>query len=93
MIDAFFEDKNEYGRLINMVDEKTSPEVIEKLASSEDLLKSLDYANEDLAIVNENLAAVNKDLAAVNEDLAIANHKIADLEAENKRLKEELDAK
>ena len=72
MIDAFFEDKNEYGWLISMVDEKTSQEVIEKLASFEDLQKSLDYAN---------------------EDLAIANHKISDLEAENKRLKEELDAK
>ena len=114
MIDAFFEDKNEYERLNDMVDEKTSPEVIEKLASFEDLLKSLDYANEDLAIVNENLATANEDLAAANkdlatankdlatanedlaaanEDLAIANHKIANLEAENRKLKEELDAK
>ena len=79
MIDAFFEDENEYLRLSDMIDNNTSNESIVKLASFEELKKSLDYAHEDLA--------------AANEDLAAANDKIADLEAENKKLKEELDAK
>ena len=65
MIDAFFDDENDYKRLCDKMNKNTSDESIEKFDPFDFLRESLEYANE----------------------------RIADLEAENKRLKEKLQAK
>ncbi len=100
MIDAYFDDENEYGRLTKMIDEKTSGESRQLFASHENTMESLKYAredlartNEDLAKANSDLARTNEDLARTNEDLAVANDRIADLEAEVKRLTDKLNGK
>ena len=72
LIDAFFDDENEYGRLIKMMNESTSQESQMRFASHESTIESLTYAK---------------------EDLSIANGKIAELEAEVKRLNDKLNGK
>lgn len=79
LIDAFFDDEDEFRRLSKMMDENTSQESQVRFASHESTIESLTYAKEDLAYAEE--------------DLAKANGKIADLEAEVKRLTEELNGK
>ncbi len=79
LIDAFFDDENEYGRLIEMMNESTSQESQMRFASHESTIESLAYAKVDLAIAKV--------------DLAIANDKIEELEAEVKRLNDKLNGK
>lgn len=86
LIDAFFDDEEEFRRLTKMMDENTSQESKVRFASHESTIESLTYAKEDLA-------HVVKDLAHAEEDLAKANGKIAYLEAEVKRLTDELNGK
>ena len=86
LIDAFFDDEDEFRRLSKMIDENTSQETQVRFASHESTIESLTYAKEDLAHAEENLAHAE-------EDLAKANGKIADLEAEVKRLTDELNGK
>lgn len=57
-----------------------------RFASHESTIESLTYAEEDLAHARD-------DLAHVKDDLDKANGKIADLEAEVKRLTDELNGK
>ena len=100
LLDAFFDDENEYGRLTKMIDEKTSNESKMHFASHESTIKSLAYAEEDLARTEDDLAhakddlaRTEDDLARTKDDLAKANGKIADLEEEVKRLTNELNGK
>lgn len=79
MIDAFFDDEDEFRRLSKMMDENTSQESQVRFASHESTIESLTYAKEDLA--------------HAEQDLAKANGKIVDLEAEVKRLTDELNEK
>ena len=53
LIDAFFDDENEYRRLIKMIDEKTSQESQVRFASHESTIQSLAYAEENLAQTKE----------------------------------------
>ena len=79
LLDAFFDDEDEYRRLTKMMDDNTSQESQMRFASHESTFESLTYAKEDLA--------------HTKDDLAKANGKIADLEAEVKRLTDELNGK
>ena len=93
LIDAYFDDENECARLKNMIDEKTSPESKELFESHKNTIESLEYAKEDLQQANGNLAKTKEDLEQANGNLAEANDKIAKLEAENARLRNQLDGK
>ena len=107
LIDAFFDDENEYRRLIKMIDEKTSQESQVRFASHESTIQSLAYAEEnlaqtkedlanakeDLTHTKEDLANAKEDLTHTKEDLANANDKILKLEAEVKRLTEQINEK
>ena len=93
LIDAFFDDEDEFRRLTKMMDDNTSQESQVRFASHESTIESLNYAKEDLAHAEADLAHAEEDLAHVEEDLAKANDKIADLEAEVKRLTDELNGK
>ena len=73
MIDAYFDEKNEYEELINMLDNATSTESRNKSESELDMLQRLEWREEDLKEVNGKL---NK-----------ANAEITRLKAENKKLK------
>ena len=86
LLDAFFDDEDEYRRLTKMMDDNTSQESQMRFASHESTIESLTYAKEDLAHTKD-------DLAHTKDDLAKANGKIADLEAEVKRLTDELNGK
>lgn len=86
LLDAFFDDEDEYRRLTKMMDDNTSQESQMRFASHESTIESLTYAEEDLAHARD-------DLAHVKDDLDKANGKIADLEAEVKRLTDELNGK
>ena len=79
LLDAFFDDEDEYRRLTKMMDDNTSQESQMRFASHESTIESLTYAKEDLA--------------HTKDDLAKANGKIADLEAEVKRLTDELNGR
>lgn len=79
MIDAYFDDEYEFRRLTEMIKEKTSDESKQLFASHENTMESLKYAQEDLA--------------SAKDDLVKANGRISDLEAEVKRLTEELNSK
>ena len=83
---TFFDDEDEYRRLTKMMDDNTSQESQMRFASHESTIESLTYAEEDLAHARD-------DLAHVKDDLDKANGKIADLEAEVKRLTDELNGK
>ena len=94
MIDAYFDEENEYRRLMKMIDEKTSSESKYISGAQEAILESLRYAKEDLDIANGKLAKTNDELAKTNDkliksngDLAKSQAKIAELEAEIEKLK------
>lgn len=87
MIDAYFDEEDEYRRLIKMIDEKTSSESKYISAAHEATLESLKYAREDLDIANGKLARTNDELVKSNGNLAKSQARIAELEAEVARLK------
>ena len=80
MLDAYFDDENEYKRLIDLIDKKTSPDTKEAFtATQKSLMESLEWTKEDLA--------------NAQDDLKIANGKIEELENEVARLTAELNGK
>lgn len=93
MIDAFFDDENDYRRLTDMMDNKTSRESKHISEAHKSTIESLNYAREDLNIAYSKLKETNSKLDKTNSDLDKANEKIRDLEAEVKRLTEELNSK
>ena len=93
MIDAFFDDENDYRRLKDMMDNKTSGESKHISEAHKSTIESLSYALEDLDETKSELDETNSKLDKTNSDLDMANDKIRDLEAEVKRLTEELNSK
>lgn len=93
MIDAFFDDENDYRRLKDMMDNKTSGESKHISEAHKSTIESLNYALEDLDETKSELDETNSKLDKTNSDLDMANDKIRDLEAEVKRLTEELNSK
>jgi len=78
MIDAYFDEKNDYERLIGMVNDNTSSEVIEDFHPFDGFRESLEYANKrisDLEVENSRIP-----------ELEAENSKIPELEAENSEL-------
>ena len=86
VIDAYFDDENEYRRLINMMDGKTSVESKELTASHLSTVESLQWAKEDLD-------ETKNQLDETKNQLDEANDRISTLEAEVQMLKEELTKK
>ena len=90
MIDAYFDDENEYGRLIDMMDENTSVESKELSASHFSTIESLHWAEEDLAEVKEDLAVANDELVRTNDELAKASDELAKASDELAKASDEL---
>ena len=87
MIDAYFDEKNEYEELINMLNNATSTESRNKSESELDMLQRLEWREEDLKEANGKLDTTTKKLNEANGKLDKANAEIARLKAENKKLK------
>ena len=79
MVDAYFDDENEYERLIAMLNENTSVEVAERFVS-------LEIMHNDLEVANSNLKEAYSDLEG-------AESRIRELEAEVEDLKKQLNSK
>ena len=90
LIDAFFDDEDEYRRLTKMMDKNTSQESKMRFESHESTIESLTYAKEDLAYVNDKLAHANDELAHANDELAHANDELAHVNDDLVHAKEEL---
>lgn len=84
---------NEYRRIKNMLDNKTSSDSKRRSAFHEALLESLQYAEEDLQHANDELSTANEELSVVNAELNIANEEIAKLKLQNEKLRAQLNAK
>lgn len=83
MIDAYFEDKKEYERLINMVNGTTPQECKEAFAETKAYLKdNIKWAKEDIARMNEEIKKLKEE-----------NSRIPELEAEINRLNAKLNGK
>ena len=107
MVDAYFDDENEYERLIAMLNENTSVEVAERFVSLEimhndlEVAKSdleeaysdLEEAQSDLEVANSNLEVANSNLKEAQSDLEGAESRIRELEAEVEDLKKQLNSK
>jgi len=76
LTDAFFDDENEFGRVMSMLDEKSDPETVER------------FVTLDLAFKDRDEAFRSRD-DALNE-VEIANARILELEKENNELKNQL---
>ena len=83
MIDAYFDDENEYRRVINMLKENTSPESIEKF-------ESLDIAESKISELEKDNSTANGKINELEKANSTANGKINDLEKENATLKDEI---
>ena len=59
LLDAFFDDEDEYRRLTKMMDDNTSQESQMRFASHESTIESLTYAEEDLAHARDDLAHIS----------------------------------
>ena len=107
MVDAYFDDENEYGRLIAMLNENTGVEVTERFVSLEIMYNDLEVANSnlkeaysdleeaqsDLEVANSNLEVANSNLKEAQSDLEGAESRIRELEAEVEDLKKQLNSK
>lgn len=93
LLDAYYDDENEYRRIKNMLDNKTSSDSKRRSAFHEALLESLQYAEEDLQHANDELSTANDELSVVNAELNIANEEIAKLKLQNEKLRAQLNAK
>jgi len=83
----------EVKRLADMNNEKAIDGRIILSDSHENTIESLKYAREDLMFVYKDSGVVYHDLVDVNYDLINAYDKILNLNAEVKRLTEELNSK
>ena len=86
MVDAYFDDKNEYWRVINMLKEKTSQESVERF-------ESLDIAQNKISELEKANASANGKISDLEDAYASANDKINDLEDEIRHLKSQLNDK
>ena len=85
MVDAYFDDENEYERLIAMLNENTSVEVAERFVSLEIMHNDLEVAKSDLEEAYSDLEEAQSDLEVANSNLKVAN---SNLEVANSNLKE-----
>ena len=76
MVDAYFDDENEYRRVIKMLKEKTSQESVEKV-------ESLDIAQNKISELEKANASANGKISDLEKAYASANGKISDLEKAN----------
>ena len=83
MVDAYFDDINEYWRVMTMLKENTSQESVEKFESVSIFKNKVSELEQENSIANGKIA----DLEKANDS---ANGKIANLEAEIKDLKSQL---
>lgn len=86
MVDAYFDDKNEYWRVINMLKEKTSQESVERF-------ESLDIAQNKISELEKANASANGKISDLEDAYTSANDKINDLEDEIRHLKSQLNDK
>jgi hypothetical protein len=67
MIDAYFDDENEYWRLISMVENNTSSEVIEEFHPFDGFRESLEYANMRISELEEENSKIPELEAKIKE--------------------------
>jgi len=85
MIDAYFDEEKNYERLMNMVNDNTSSEVIEDFHPFDGFRESLEYANKrilDLEEENSRIPKLEAEISRIH-DLEVENSKIPDLVAKN----------
>ena len=69
MIDAFFDDEDEFRRLTKMMDDNTSQESQVRFASHESTIESLNYAKEDLAKANDKIVVLEEEVKRLTDEL------------------------
>ena len=87
LIDAYIDDENEYERLIKMINNKTSKEIIENFNPFIGLEESLEYANTRIS----NLENKNSILESENSKIPELEAEKSALETENSSLKLEIE--
>ena len=93
MIDAYFDDKKDYWRLINMIDGKTSQEIEDVVAPIKEYFReSEEGRKKSLARANEKISKLEAENSRIPE-LEAENSRIPELEAEIARLNEKLNGK
>jgi len=104
LTDAFFDDEDEFGRVMSMLDEKSEPETVERFVTLDLAFKDRDEAfrSRDDAFKDRDEAFRSRDDAFKDRDEAfrsrddalnkvkIANARISELEKENNELKNQL---
>ena len=85
LIDAYFDDEEEYRRYMNMLENNTKKEVIESFSPFEGFRESLEYANERISELEAENSRISE-LEAENSELVAENSRISELEAENSEL-------
>ena len=90
LTDAFFDDEDECGRVMSMLDEKSEPETVERFVTLDLAFKDRDEAfrSRDEAFRSRDEAFRSRD-DALNK-VKIANARISELEKENNELKNQL---
>jgi len=90
LTDAFFDDENEFGRVMSMLDKKSDPETVERFVTLDLAFKDRDdaFKDRDDAFKDRDEAFRSRD-DALNE-VEIANARISELEKENNELKNQL---
>lgn len=83
LTDAFFDDENEFRRVMTMLDEKSDPETVERFVTLD-----LAFKDRDEAFRSRDDAFKDRD-DALNK-VKIANARISELEKENNELKNQL---
>ena len=87
LIDAYIDDENEYERLIKMINNNTSKEIIENFNPFIGLEESLEYANTRIS----NLEAENSKIPKLESEKSALKEKNTHLESENYSLKLEIE--
>ena len=79
MIDAYFDEENDFKRLMNMMNNNTSSEVIDEFSPFDGFRESLDYADRRISQLEEE-----------NSELEAENSRIPELEARIKELENQI---
>jgi len=97
LTDVFFDDENEFRRVMSMLDEKSDPETVERFVTLDLAFKDRDdaFKDRDEAFRSRDDAFKDRDEAFRSRDDAlnkvkIANARISELEKENNELKNQL---
>ena len=83
LIDAYIDDEKTYRRLINMIENNTSPEVEPLYETKKALLESLKWKEEDLTAANKSIAEKDKNLAEANATIDELKREIQILKTQN----------